>query len=70
MKAERNYAQVRSIGSNFFCLQRFRQYVFGREFVLVSDHNHWQDCLGKYASTANGISENSWMGHDPIRLQL
>ena len=38
-KVERNYAQVeREALAVIFGLQRFQQYLFGREFVLVSDH--------------------------------
>ena len=59
----------RSIDSNFG-LQRFHQYLFGREFVLVSDHKPLVGLLGKYASSDNGISANPSMDHDPIRLQL
>ena len=71
-KAERNYAQVeREALAVDFGLQRFHQYLFGREFVLQSQTiNHWWDCWEKYASSANGMSENPWMGHDPIGLQL
>ena len=53
-----------------FGLQRFHQYLFGREFVLVSDHKPLVGLLGEYPSSTNGISENPSMGHDPIRLQL
>ena len=38
-KAERNYAQVeREAMAVIFGLQRFHQYLFGREFVPLSDH--------------------------------
>ena len=70
-KAERNYAQVeREALAVIFGLQRFHQYLFRREFLLVSDHKPLAGLLGEYASSANGISENPLMCHDPIRLQL
>ena len=47
-KAERNYAQVeRETLAVTFSLQRFHQYLFGREFVLVSGHKPLVRLLGK-----------------------
>ena len=46
-KAERNYAQVeRKTLAVIFGLHRFHQYLFGREFVLVSDHKPLVGLLG------------------------
>ena len=48
MKTERNYAQVeREALAVIFGLQRFRQYLFGRDFVLVSDHKPLVGLLGE-----------------------
>ena len=51
----------RSISSNFWSTKTSPISV-GREFVLVSDHKPLVGLLGKYASSANGISENPSMG--------
>ena len=47
MKAERNYAQVeREALAVIFGLQEFHQYLFGKEFMLVSDHKPLVGLLG------------------------
>ena len=48
MKTERNYAQVeREALAVIFGLQRFHQYLFGRDFVLVSDHKPLVELFGE-----------------------
>ena len=62
-QAERKYAKIERGSCHYFCsCKKFHQYIYGREFVLVTDHKPLRSIFGHDKGSNTGRGMNAEMG--------